>query len=426
MLRRRLYLQIYGTIIASLITVVVLTAVLWSTFARDRFDGDVFETIGKLAALSLPAANTPVPEQQAAVRRLSRELEIDIALFDRNRERIAASDPAIGLPDWLDDRSSGFGRPRGYAWTFRLPDGRWLVADLRRRGGRRPLLGLALLLASVAFGVGVVAYPFVRRLTRRIERLQAGVQRIGAGELSARVEVEGRDEVAQLAGSFNEAAEKIEKLVGAHRLLLANASHELRTPLSRVRLGVEMLETNPDPSRVATVREDIAELDELIDEILLMSRLDARNCADLSQPIDPLALVAEECARYQNCEATGSAPEIHGDIRLLHRMVRNLLENAVKYGRPPVIANVTADGDQAILTISDTGGGIPDGLHDKVFQPFYRVHGHQNVKGYGLGLPLVRQIAEAHGGSVSIVPKAEATSAIRVSLPLHRHAASNS
>jgi signal transduction histidine kinase len=417
MLRRRLYLQIYGTIIASLITVVVLTALLWSTFARDRFDRDVFETVGRLAALNLPAADAAALEQRAAVHRLSRELEIDIALFDRNRERIAASDPTIGPPR----RMGGFRDRRGHAWTLRLPDGRWLVADLRRRGGRRPLLGLALLLASVAFGVGVVAYPFVRRLTGRIERLQAGVQRIGAGELSARVQVEGRDEVAQLAGSFNEAAEKIEKLVGAHRLLLANASHELRTPLSRIRLGVEMLETSPEPSRIASLRDDIAELDELIDEILLMSRLDARNSADLSQPIDPLALVAEECARYQNCEATGSAPEIRGDPRLLHCMVRNLIENATKYGRPPVKANVSASGDQVILTISDAGSGIPAGLQDKVFQPFYRMPGHQNVRGYGLGLPLVRQIAEAHGGTVSIVPKSEATSAIRVQLPLHRH-----
>ena len=316
MLRRRLYLQIYGTIIASLVTVVILTAILWSTFAKDRFDREVFDTVGRLAVLSLAAADAPPQQQQAAVHRLARELEIGIAVFGRDRERIAASDPAIALPHGLDDGGRRLSpAPRPHAWTLRLPDGRWLVADFGRRGGRRPILGLALLLASVALGVGAVAYPFVRRLTSRIERLQAGVQRIGAGELSARVQVEGRDEVAQLAGSFNAAAEKIEKLVGAHRLLLANASHELRTPLSRIRLGLEMLETSPDSSRLTTMREDIAELDELIDEILLMSRLDARTSADLSQAIDPLALVAEECARYENCEATGSAPEIHGDPR---------------------------------------------------------------------------------------------------------------
>ena len=418
MLRRRLHLQIYGTIIASLITVVVLTAVLWSTFAQDRFDRDVFDTVGKLVALNLPPTEAANSQQQAAVHRLSRELDIDVALFDRNRAPIAASDPALGLPKHLDDHGPGFRNRRGHSWTLRLPDGRWLVADLNRRGGRRPLLGLALLLTSVAFGVGVVSYPFVRRLTGRLERLQAGVQRIGAGELSARVEVEGRDEVARLATSFNEAAGKIEKLVGAHRLLLANASHELRTPLSRIRLGLEMLETDPSPARIDALREDISELDELIDEILLMSRLDARNSADLSQEIDLLALAAEECARYENCEVTGSSALITGDARLLHRMLRNLLDNAVKYGQSPVTAHVASTGNEIAITVTDQGSGIPEPLHDKVFQPFYRAPGNQNVKGYGLGLPLVRQIAEAHGGTAAILPKSEAASAVRVTLPI--------
>src|SRR2546422_7148170 len=93
----------------------------------------------------------------------------------------------------------------------------------------------------LALAVGVGAYPVVRRLTRRLERLQAGVESLGAGELSARVEVEGRDEVARLAESFNSSAARIEELVSAHKMLLANTSHELRTPLSRIRLRLEFL-----------------------------------------------------------------------------------------------------------------------------------------------------------------------------------------
>src|SRR6266567_2451393 len=106
-----------------------------------------------------------------------------------------------------------------------------------------PLFALAL----VALAVGVGAFPVVRRLTRRLERLQSGVESLGAGDLTARVKVEGRDEVARLAESFNRAATRIESLVGAHKMLLANASHELRTPLARIRLGIELSKENVDP-----------------------------------------------------------------------------------------------------------------------------------------------------------------------------------
>src|SRR2546423_1761091 len=116
--------------------------------------------------------------------------------------------------------------------------------------------------------------PPGRRPPARRERLQAGVESLAAGELGARVKVEGSDEVARLAGSFNRAAGRIEELVGAHKSMLANASHELRTPLARIRMAVELMKENADPKRKAELERDVAELDALIDEILLASRLD--------------------------------------------------------------------------------------------------------------------------------------------------------
>ncbi|MCH7929221.1 MAG: HAMP domain-containing histidine kinase [Proteobacteria bacterium] len=420
MLRRRLYLQIYFTIIASLVIVVVLSGLLWSVFGRDHLNREVFDIIGRLAYLSLPVADAPDSVQRKAVERLGRELGIDISLFDRHRRLIASSGEAPPPSPRLAPSSGWHRMHAGPAWALDLPDGRWLVADLGRRGARYSLLNLALFLGSVALGVGLGAYPLVRRLTRRLERLQKGVERIGSGDLAARVEVEGRDEVAGLAASFNEAAEKIEKLLGAHRLLLANASHELRTPLSRIRFGVEMLKNGGDPARRAALQHDIAELDSLIDEILLMSRLDAGSHADLSQKIDLVALVAEECARYEDCTLSGWAPEIPGDPRLLRRLVRNLLENAHNHAAPPVEAEIVYSAEVVALTVSDGGDGISEADREKVFQPFYRASGKQIVQGYGLGLPLVRQIAEAHGGSVAILPRVEARSSIRVTLPVRK------
>ena len=418
MLGRRLYLQIYFTIIASLVIVVVSSAVLWSLFGREDFDRDFDNIIGRLAYLSLPAADAPDNLQRQAVERMGQELDIDISLFDRDRRLIAAHGEASSPPSQATERD-GWHWERGFStWTLGLPDGRWLVADIGHRSGSHILVKVALLLASVVLGVGLGAYPFVRRLTRRLERLQKGVERIGSGDLAARVEVKGRDEVAGLAASFNEAAQKIEQLIGAHRLLLANASHELRTPLSRIRLGVELLKDGSDPARREMLQQDIAELDSLIDEILLMSRLDGGSHADLSQEIDLVALAAEECARYEDCAVSGKAPDIPGDPALLRRLIRNLLENAHTHATPPVEVEITHATGAVALTISDGGDGIPESDREKVFTPFYRASGKQNVKGYGLGLPLVRQIAEAHGGSVEILPNVAGRSSIRATFPI--------
>ncbi len=402
MLRRRLYLQIYLTVIACLLLVVILSAAAWEITGRDRPNREVLDIVGKLVNLSLPPASAPQEAQHDAVFRLGRELNLDVSLFDQKGGVIAVyGDPLP--PPRRDLKKHGWHRTRGPGgWVLGLPDGRWLAADPTRHGGRRPLLELAMLLGSVAVGVGLGAYPFVRRITRRLEALQHGVETIGGGDFSTRVDVAGRDEIASLAASFNEAAAKIETLIEAHRLLLANASHELRTPLSRIRLGVEMLERDKTPERRAALEQDIAELDALIDEILLMSRLDTGMQVEMVGGVDLTALVAEEGAHYPDCTISGTVPMMTGDPRLLRRMIRNLLENADRHGAPPVEVSLAASGDVISLTVSDHGPGIASAEREKVLKPFYRVSDRQNVKGFGLGLSLVAQIAALHQGTISI------------------------
>src|SRR5438128_1508819 len=144
--------------------------------------------------------------------------------------------------------------------------------------------------------VAIGAYPVARRLTRRLERLRAGVEGLGAGDFDARVPVEGRDEVAVLAQTFNRAADRIEALVGAQRTLLASASHELRSPLARIRVALELMGAGR-PDLRERVAEDVAELDELIGELLLASRLQTVEQLDHREEVDLLGLVAEEAAR---------------------------------------------------------------------------------------------------------------------------------
>lgn len=418
MLRKRLHLQIYFAILASLVLTVVLTGLLWGLFGRDRLFEEVYDITGRLVNATLPSLAAPDTEQREAVRRLGEALEIDITLYSPQRRLIASHGRISPPPSPRAGRRGGWHRlGRGSQWVLELPDGRWFVADLGPRAARHPVLGLILFLGSVVLAVGLVAYPLVRRLTRRLERLQKGVERIGSGDLSVRVDVEGKDEIASLAHSFNVAAERIEKLVGAHRLLLANASHELRTPLARIRLGIEMMKSGIDPAREAALRADIGELEALIDEILLMSRLDAGASVDRTKFVDLVALAAEECARYDTCEVSGSAPEISGDEQLLRRMIRNVLENAQLHGRPPVRVEFSSDSGCLKMAVRDAGPGVAPAERERVFQPFFRSPGRQNVKGYGLGLPLVRQIAQAHGGTAEFLDPAANGAVIEVRLP---------
>jgi signal transduction histidine kinase len=395
---KRLYRKVYLTILGSLVLVVALSGLIWQFGGQRPPMSEALSLAGELITAALPPANAPPAAQQEAIAALAVRLHTDITVFDPSLAIVASSAEPLRAPSGESDGGWTYGKG-GPLWMVPLPDGRWFVARVAD-SHRNPLLMLVLFLAAVALAVGVSAYPVVRGLTRRLERLQTGVETLGSGDLAARVKVEGRDEVAQLAESFNRAAERIEELVGAHRMLLANASHELRTPLSRIRLGLDLLEERPDPKLKAELRADIAELDRLIDEILLASRLEAVPALGPTETVDLQALAAEECARYDDCELDGDHAVVEGDPRLLRRLIRNLLENAERHGRPPVRVTIRKAVTSATLRIDDAGAGIDLADRDRIFTPFTRVAGDE--RGAGLGLSLVRQIARLHGGDAVV------------------------
>jgi signal transduction histidine kinase len=404
---KRLYLQVYLTVVASLLLVVLAAGAMWRLTVDAGPASQVFEIAGEVAAAALPAADAPREVQQQALEKLALRLHADLALFDAGRERIAAAGKALSPPE--DERAGGWRRNsswRAGGWNIRLPDGRSLALRLPHEPGH-PAWALIAFLGVIALAVALGAYPVVRRITRRLERLQASVEALGSGDLSARVRVRGGDEVARLAASFNRAAARIEELVGTQKLLLesnkrllAHASHELRTPLARIRMGVELLKGNDDPRRKSELERDIAELDQLIDEILLASRLDAVAEIDRREQVDLLALAAEECARYEDCTLDGEPVLVQGDARLLRRMIRNLLENARRHGKPPIEVRLRRKQDKAELRVCDHGAGVPAPERERLFEPFHRLPGAAG--GAGLGLSLVRQIASRHGGSAGV------------------------
>ena len=415
---RRLYLQIYLTIVGSLVLVVITAGLLWHFMAGVPPFGQPFEIAGEVLAELVPPADAPLAQQQQVIDRWARRLGADLALYGRANEPLAAAGQPLPAPS-RSNHTGGWRRtPVGPAVSIHLPDGRWLVARLPLQ--RRPsALMLAVFLGAIALVVALGAFPVVRRLTGRLERLQDGVVSLGAGDLRSRVKIEGRDEVARLAQSFNQAAARIESLVDGHKILLAHASHELRTPLARIRLGLELVEAAPE--RKLELQRNIAELDQLVGEILLASRLDATEQLDVREEIDLAALAAEECARYGHCSVEGKAVMVRGDPMLLRRMIRNLVENAQLHGKPPIVVSVGDQNGQAVLNVSDGGPVIAEEVRERLFSTFYRVPGTSGAKGSGLGLALVRQIARRHAGDVTYNP--ERGSCFTVVLPQSQRAA---
>jgi two-component system, OmpR family, sensor kinase len=295
----------------------------------------------------------------------------------------------------------------------------------------KPPFGFVWMLGLVGLAVALGTYPLIRRLTKRLNTLQNGVEQWGQGDLSTRVKVSGKDEVAFLAERFNTAASRIEALVGSHKSLLANASHELRSPLTRIKMGLELMRGSQSEESLQRLKDEISrninELDQLIAEILLASRLDSAQ-ADVGsfETVDLTGLAAEECAKSgaELQVLSESAIAVQGVPKLLRRLMRNLLENANRYAKTgqtqAAVLSLQLDAKQVTLRVTDHGPGVPAELRERIFEPFYRAPGaSERDGGVGLGLALVKSIAQRHGGNVRCEAAASGQGAcFVVTLPL--------
>ena len=418
---RSLYLRIYFTVLAALALFALVSGYFVQRHfeeTRERAVGAARERVeawGDLLERAMPPSNASPAEQLAALRDWSQRLRLPMAMDDASGRR-------VGVSESFARREFDTPAMAQRIQPIRFDDGRTLwvprMNPMRPPPGGRPGelhppwlgprnwpdgVGLAALLVVLFLAVAGGAWPVVRRLTRRLEALKQGVEAFGAGALHQRVAQDGRDEVAAVGASFNRAAGRIEALLRSHQSLLANASHELRSPLARLKMAVAMLEDAPPAQRVALRREidtDIAELDALVEEVLLSSRLDISAALNRHE-VGLLGLAAEEAARV-GAVAHGDDAHVQGDERLLRRALRNLLENARRYGGDEIEAQVRrrADGG-AELRVCDRGPGVPEAFRERIFEAFFRLPGHaEREGGVGLGLSLVRQIAQRHGGQV--------------------------
>lgn len=406
-----------------------LAALGWWLTHDEPPGAELRQNVGAMLAEALPPPGTPRTRMEVALDRLGRHVDGRITIFGPESQLLGSLGPPLPLPE--ETSSDWRTRQRGI-FSVHLPDGRFFLFLPDRTPGHTPTVGFLAALALLALAVAIGAYPLARQLAGRLERLKTRVEALGAGDLTARVAVEGKDEVAALAHSFNRAAERIEALVKAQRDTLAAASHELRSPLARIRVAVELLAENSDSSLRTQVKRDIAELDELIEEILLTSRLASLEPPLCPERIDLQALAAEEAA-LARASFSGAPATVEGEIRLLVRLVRNLLENAACHAPGSAVRVELEQRDGcAILRVLDRGPGAPEAEREGIFEPFYRrVDGRSAIgprpiedtsdeRGAGLGLSLVRGIARRHGGDAVCLPRVGGGACFEASLPISR------
>lgn len=327
---------------------------------------------------------------------------------------ILAGAPAV---DWRGPGAVAAGVP------IRLPSGEpglFYVSGRHgwegRHGGWRFLPGLAVILA-VAW---LLCWPLAAHLAHPLRRLAAAADRLGKGDLSARIAMRRRDEIGALARRFNAMAENLQRLVSGHKQLLADISHELRSPLARLRVALELAraETRPEwgaAPYLETIDRQAEALDVLIEELLDYSRLDAMPQQPAREPISVQALLDEAAAaRAVQAEAKGvhietavepGAETLRGDRRLLARALGNVLENALAHApegsRVALLAR--AEPGAVLIAVRDEGPGVEPALLERIFEPFVRADPARGrgtgAGGVGLGLAIVRRALEAQGGA---------------------------
>jgi signal transduction histidine kinase len=375
---------------------------------------------------------------EAELERVREAFGVRVTVWDADGRLLASSaDPPLARELAGTPSPSSPARLRGpvFGWAFALRGGGVLVAA-SEHGGPDPVRGL-IVIGAVLLALAVGSIPLARSIAAPLERLTDAARRLGAGDLSARAGVRGRGEVGELGRTFDEMAARLERLVRTEQELLANVSHELRTPMARIRVALELAaEGDLDKARrhLAGIGADLGELDRLVEDVIAAAKLDLAAGGGTAWPVAreavDLAAVARDAAdrwreqhpdRVVELAVEGAVSGVSGDAALLRRLVANLLDNAGKYSEPPgpITIRVHAAGGDAVLEVRDRGIGIDPADLPRLFTPFFRTDRsrERGTGGTGLGLALVKRIAEAHGGEVAVESQVGQGTAVRVRLP---------
>ncbi|HSJ96103.1 MAG TPA: ATP-binding protein [Myxococcota bacterium] len=275
-----------------------------------------------------------------------------------------------------------------------------------------------IIVALVTTAVALILWRWTRPLWRDLEALQAATARVGGGDFGVRAEVQGRSMLEPIATAFNAMAGRVQALLQSHRDLEQGVAHELRTPLAQLKFDLELARATEDAGeragRFEAMERDVADLEELVNELLVLASL--REAPPYRPREVPAGGLIDEVLRraHDEMRASGRAIAIEApghlpdslvcDAKYLGRALANVLRNAVRYARSRVAVTVERAGARTTISIDDDGPGVPPQERERLFEPFTRLEGSRgrDSGGVGLGLAIVRSVAEWHGGEARI------------------------
>jgi signal transduction histidine kinase len=422
-----------GKLLLLFIIMAVVFVMLVGSGIRHTFQGHFKDNIQPHITQYLEYVKTDIgsPPSRTRAQELANRLKIEIQIFD-SKGSWSSSGKLTPIDDleiehdfnteknhfsYVQDKISRhylMARDGDTTLLFNIPN----VRD--QREGFKGWFPLLILLALL-----LVLYYATRRLFSPLNTIRAGVQRFGAGDIEHRININRKDELGELADSFNTMADDIQKMLDAKRQLLLAISHELRSPLTRTRVAAEMLDENNNKTQIIS---DINEMEALIEELMETERLSSRHTKLIKATCDITVLINDVVQTWHkhagiiiHLPEVDTALEI--DITRIKLLLKNLLDNAVahtpKDALPPKIS-LKVKNNQAVITVTDHGKGIGAEHVPNLTEPFYRVDPsrQRETGGYGLGLYLCKMIAEAHDGQLEIKSDIGVGTRVKIKLPL--------
>jgi len=295
-----------------------------------------------------------------------------------------------------------------------------------------PLLVASAVLALVL--VAVVTWFLTGMALRPVSAIQAQAEMISSSTPSERLPVpRAHDEIRDLAETMNRMLQRIDTSVTAQKRFISDASHELKSPVAAIRTMLEVAHAKPSAVDMSTLLDDVAaeneRLELLVADLLLLATTDEGGLRLNSSDFDLARTVAEEISSMTPRTSTsidlvlGCAPQAHADEIRIRQLLRNLLDNATRHARKRVWVNLACTNGEAKIVIADDGPGISPDARERVFERFVRIDEGRGRAGggTGLGLPVSRAIASAHGGAIEVVDSAHGGAAFEVTLPILDH-----